>query len=61
MKNEDDISQSWKLVSQSNLRDIRLKEVRVVALFMCVCVCVCVFFFWWFLFALQVIDNDVFI
>ena len=38
MKNEDDISQSWKLVSQSNLRDIRLKEVRVVALFMCVCV-----------------------
>ena len=57
MKNEDDISQSWKLVSQSNLRDIRLKEVRVVALLMCVRV----FFFWWFLFALQVIDNDVFI
>ncbi|XP_030953904.1 protein OSB2, chloroplastic-like isoform X2 [Quercus lobata] len=26
VKNEDDISQSWKLVSQSNLRDIRLKE-----------------------------------
>lgn len=26
VKDEDDISQSWKLVSQSNLRDIRLKE-----------------------------------
>ncbi|KAL4612057.1 hypothetical protein ACB092_08G171300 [Castanea dentata] len=26
VKNEDDISQSWKLVSQSNLPDIRLKE-----------------------------------
>ncbi|KAK9999866.1 hypothetical protein SO802_019469 [Lithocarpus litseifolius] len=26
VKNEDDINQSWKLVSQSNLRDIRLKE-----------------------------------
>ena len=59
MKNEDDISQSWKLVSQSNLRDIRLKEVRVVALFMCVCVCF--FFFLVVSFALQVIDNDVFI
>ena len=65
MKDEDDINQSWKnlLANPHEWWDIRLKEVRVVALFifLSLSLSLFIFIFCGSLFALQVVDIDVLI